>query len=230
MGDKNTAFRNSLFGGFNRKDVLGYIESRTQNYTTKLEELSSKLEQSTQELTETRKRLNEALSSVDSLRKETSKAAEELSDKNAQLTNLFGEMSDLQSGFLTQEEELRTVKIERDSLSRKVTEMRAMLEAYEQAKIHVAEMEIEAHRRASKIELDAQQSADQAQKALLSLLSDAKQRYVQTEESVSQNLHDLCDELARVRDQLLDLPRYFNHVGQEIDAITAGIDAPAGES
>ncbi len=53
-------FRNAAVGGFNRQDVLDYLEKTAAENAQKQQELEKQLEQQTQELEQLRGRVSEA--------------------------------------------------------------------------------------------------------------------------------------------------------------------------
>ena len=82
MNEQETGFRTQIVGGFQRDDVLRYIEQTSRTYTEKLETLERTLSESESETEEQRSRA-EALAAQNN----------ELSSKDAELLERLGAMT-----------------------------------------------------------------------------------------------------------------------------------------
>ena len=83
--EQNMQFRSAGFGGFNRQDVLNYIEETTKEYNQKLEELRAQYEAAQEETAELRHALNERKAQETTLQE---RVEELLQEKEALLTRV----------------------------------------------------------------------------------------------------------------------------------------------
>lgn len=218
MSDKDNSFRSSITG-FNRKDVLAYIESRSQTYAEKLKELGSRLDVSHEDLTKTRASLAQANASLIDLQKTCADQTLLLDSANDDIVRLSNQIEELRRSSAERDEELRTVRIERDALSRKLTEQRAAISEYEQSKLRVANIELEAYARAKKIKDEAISIAASSRKTLNGLINDAKKRYQTTKDAATRDILHLSDEMEQIRDAISGLTSYFENIDFEIASL-----------
>ena len=145
MSATELQFRTAAFGGFQKQDVLSYIESANQTHTEKLEGLQRERDELTREKEELEARANQAQEQVQALTQEK----EELT---AQLDSVRSEMEELR----------RALEVERASLSQtadQLSQANARLSqtepdavAYQQVKDRTAGIELEAHCRAQEVQ------------------------------------------------------------------------------
>lgn len=83
--EQNMQFRSAGFGGFNRQDVLNYIEETTKEYNQKLDELRTQYEAAQAEREELRQALSESKNQEENLQ---NRVEELLQEKNALLTRV----------------------------------------------------------------------------------------------------------------------------------------------
>ena len=110
LGEQNQGFRSAIFGGFNREDVLHYIEQTDTKYYTETAEL--------------RRQLTEAQAAMEELRAQS----EKLTAKNAELLERLGEMTldtdkiraqmdQIESGFSLQATEIEAQNARAEQLA-----------------------------------------------------------------------------------------------------------------
>lgn len=159
MYEESKGFKVSLMGGFNREDVLQYIEQAAKESGERIAALQQKAELLRSERDELREK-NEILS-----------------QKNADLLERLGEMTvadeKLQEAVAKHEQQaaadanslrsvrarVRTLEQENASLAGQVGELAALCADFDASKKNLAEMELSAHRRAKEVEERAQYDA-----------------------------------------------------------------------
>lgn len=130
--------RGSLFGGFNKKDVAGYIEElsrKSGEYRTENEQLKERCTE-----------LEACLQELESLQADFDAMLAQLEEANAELEELRADKSRLEE--------------ENASLSAELASAKAEYEVYNTAKERLAALEVEASRRSLELERSAKSNAE----------------------------------------------------------------------
>ncbi len=135
-------FRKATFGGFQRQDVVDYLEKISKDHSTQLEELKEKLTQF-EEMEERAARLEEENAT---LQGERDTARGEVDSLQAKLKGAEGEIATLRQAELEAQE--------------KIFSLTPDAEAFRSVKDRAAGMELEAHVRAQKTIDDGTQQAN----------------------------------------------------------------------
>ncbi len=118
----DASFKTRLFGGFDREDVVAYIEKTAAENRTQLEALRAE---------------------VETLRTQRDEAAAE----NEALRGLTGEDAKLREENARLQEQLAQARAETSALRSECEALRGPASEYQSLKEHIAEIEISAHRR-----------------------------------------------------------------------------------
>ena len=192
----------SAFNGFRREDVVHYIEYMNTRHAAELNQLRSEKQQVQDELDELRETV----------------AAENLSSRVAELENRCMELEQMNmtvEDSLEEERQKQTQMQEQiDLLRRDLEQMTAQrdqaLEAQSNAK-DLAEQELEAYRRAEKMERSAKERADRVYRQATGTLAEATthvdaaaERFRGIAERVSSQIEELQDAIACSKNALLD--------------------------
>ena len=170
-------FRNAMFGGFNRQDVLDY--------------LTSSAEKTNEELNTQRERCEGLEKEMDGLRKdngalnaqleETRRERDEFKHQAEQLTI---EIARVSTADQSKASELESKKAELAAVQAELAELRALVnkiapdaEAYAAIKDRTAGMELEAHRRAQSVEARAKIMAGDLQRQMEQWMTKVEQQY-----------------------------------------------------
>ena len=185
MSATELQFRTAAFGGFQKQDVLSYIESANQTHTEKLEGLQRERDELTREKEELEARANQAQEQVQALTQEK----EELT---AQLDSVRSEMEELR----------RALEVERASLSQTADQLS---QAYQQVKDRTAGIELEAHCRAQEVQQAAEERVRRAHTEVAQWLHKVQAGYdllrTDMESAVSRTTQDL-DKLRQLTEEL----------------------------
>lgn len=168
--------RTAAFGGFNRQDVVDYIETTSQAHAAQLNGL--------------RKELASAQESVKALSGEKARA-DALSERCDKLT--------------ARVDELEPLEAEVAELRRQVELYRPQAESYAEVKDTLANIELDARARAAQIIKHAEDSATAKRTEAQSLLDQIMGEYSRTGQSAEQTIADVIDRLTEIRTSLANL-------------------------
>jgi len=224
MSDSSIVFRSAVMGGFNRQDVLDYIEEKARAHADELKELGRNLEQSQKELGEARDKLSQAEESIRQLQAASDTQKEELLKLREEVEKLTSANRELSEAAEARDAELDAVRNERDHLEKQLGDLRAQLDDIEQAKIRVANIELDAYARAKKIEDAAIENTNMARAALTNLFQDAKRRFDRTKDDAAQTFIRMSQEFDRLKEVLKHLPASFDAISSEIESLNFGGD------
>ena len=79
-------FRSAMFGGFNRQDVLEYLENSAQQAAQQQQELQAQLDQARQELTDRQSQESDGQEQLEKAQQEAEALQSQLDQANADLT------------------------------------------------------------------------------------------------------------------------------------------------
>ena len=134
-------FRSAAFGGFNRQDVLDYLEKTAAENARKKQELQQRLEEAEEDRRKLASQESDQEERVTILNRDRESLSQQLEQVKAVL-EASREREEAQS------RELEELRRERDSLRRRVAELEPGAAAYTAVKERAAGVELEAHRRA----------------------------------------------------------------------------------
>ena len=152
-------FRNAALGGFNRQDVLDYLEKTAAENTQKQQELEKQLEQQNQELEQLRRRSGELEEREAIFGRDRDSLTRELEQAKAAL-------QESQQREKAQGAELNQLRQERDRLRARVAALEPDAAAYAAVKDRTAGMELQAHCRAHAVQEQADQQARQVRRQM----------------------------------------------------------------
>ncbi len=223
MDEQSNGFRSAVFGGFNRADVLQYIEDTDTKYFTETAEL--------------RRQLTEAQAALEELRTQN----EQLTAKNAELLERLGEMTldtdkiraqmdQIESGFSLQTAEIEaqnaraeSLAAENDRLTAENAKLSAKCGEYDATKEKIAEMELSAYRRAKQIEEDAKIELQKLHRKSMETIEQVRRQLDTTKENYR-------TVLARNQQESAEMARKAGAVLGEIDKISAALGKKDTES
>ena len=177
-------FRSTAFGGFNRQDVMDYLERSVKEHNQALEQVNVQL--------------TAARNEADELRAQLAQTQEEVRRSKDELERITAEQLD----------ELRT---QNEQLRRQAEEARADAAAYAAIKERTASIELEAHRRAQTIVDEAQAQAGQVRRELGQWLERVERDYYDLRAQVGTTVTQASSELERVRQGLDNITLCMNN-------------------
>ena len=168
-------FRSAAFGGFNRQDVLDYLEKTAAENARKQQELQRRLE----EAEEDRRKL-----------------ASQESDQEERVTILNRDRESL-SQQLEQVKAVLEASRERDSLRRRVAELEPGAAAYTAVKERAAGVELEAHCRAQNVLNEADRQARELRRGMEQWLGRVQVEYDALRSEVESTVSHAADQLEK---------------------------------
>ena len=168
-------FRSAAFGGFNRQDVLDYLEKTAAENARNQQELQRRLE----EAEEDRRKL-----------------ASQESDQEERVTILNRDRESL-SQQLEQVKAVLEASRERDSLRRRVAELEPGAAAYTAVKERAAGVELEAHCRAQNVLNEADRQARELRRGMEQWLGRVQVEYDALRSEVESTVSHAADQLEK---------------------------------
>ena len=191
-------FRTAAVGGFNRQDVLNYLETVTREAA----EQQAKLQQQLDEASETVRQQNADLTG---LRESSARQEQELTQLREQLSACEQELAGLREQNDGETADLTQVRAENAQLKAKVAELRPGAEAYDAIKERTAGLEMEAHHRAKLVEEQSKEQARQLRRQIEAWMQKVEREYGALRTEVEATVAHAADQL--------------NHAGQSLDRV-----------
>ncbi|GEM_PF-1667276 len=222
-GDEKVLLRTSFFGGFEKQEVLTYIDKlRKQNRT-----MAQELAQHISEVSAARNQLSEQVSSFEAKITEMERQLDERGGKIRELTgtveSLRSEVSQQKLRYIEREKELQQQKDQNRQLMVQLQNYEYKAKRYEDVSAQIGDIILDANQRAADTVAQAQEQAEQI-----------KQGAVTASRKITKEVSLMRSEIATVRGQLEDLMQSFTSRLDEIDqmllgVVPAGADAAAAE-
>lgn len=186
-------FRSSL-GGFNRQDVMRYIEQTTAANRKKVAELEELLAKSEEERVRLEGELFGLRDEKGSVAAEEARVRASLEEATGFLTRMRGELSQTET-------KLAVSRAELERLQSQVGELEPMARSYGELKDRVATIELDAHRKAQATIDAANAEAEQVRKEAAEWLEQIVSQYG----TLRSRMHAMCEDarsVAAMEDQL----------------------------
>ena len=198
------AFKTAAFGGFNKQDVIEYIEKTAAENQSAQDELH---------------RENDALKAENQqLKKKVSVSSDQLSLLTTQLQQQNGVSANLQKEVVrlqNQTIELEALRQQVQDLTDQVQTFRPDAEAYRQFRDRIGDIECEARKRAADIEDETHARLDRA-------VADFREKYQTLTSSFNSASSFVTEELRKVEVNLTQLPRALD----QIDTLLNNLEHP----
>lgn len=214
-------FRSAMFGGFNRQDVLTYLESTAQEAARQQEQLQQKLDASLETVSRQNEDLTARQEKLDQLSRENEGLRTQLEQVNVALASCRAECSQ-KSG------ELESSRKEIEKLNERIAALEPDASAYAAVKERTAGVELEAHRRAQAIQEEAEEHARQLRRQMEQWIQKVEREYEALRSQVEATVSHAADQLARAEKSLEDMTVLMEEQDVALEAIaqTYGDTAP----
>jgi chromosome segregation ATPase len=170
-------FRNAMFGGFNRQDVLDYLTGYAEKNNEEMNSLKERCESIEQELERSREENTQLRAQLE----QASRERDEYKNQAEQLTIEIARVSTADQSKAAELEQknaqLAQVQAELDELRALVSRISPDAEAYAAIKERTAGMELEAHRRAQSVEARARIMAGDLQRQMEQWMAKVEKQY-----------------------------------------------------
>ena len=205
-------FRNAALGGFNKQDVLDYLELLVRDHTAQTEQLQQQLDQ--------------AQARCLDMEEQFSKCADQLSHLQAEKTQLSQELATLKQQLdRTQQENLvLRSQAQQDAAARR--DLQALVDkllpdanAYIAVKERAAGVELDAHRRAQLVIDQAQDEAHQLHSKMDQWLGRVNREYHDLRSQVDATVSQAAGELAKANGLLEQLLQSLSAQDAELEQL-----------
>ncbi len=216
--DEKVLLRTSFFGGFEKKEVLTYIDKLRKQNRTMAQELAMHIS----EVSNARNQLSEQVSSFEAKITEMEHQLEERGGKIRELTgmveSLRGEVSQQKMRQIEREKDLQQQKDQNRQLMAQLQNYEYKAKRYEDVSVQLGEIILEANQRAADTVAQAQAQAEQI-----------KKNAVTASQKITAEMSLMRNEISTVRTQLEDLMKTFTMRLDEIDhmlleVVPSGVD------
>ena len=214
MSEIQPQFRNAAFGGFNKQDVMAYLEASSREHGDKTASLQRELEQVKQERDETRQAVADGEAQAQTLKEENRRLAADLADRETALAQLRGEQAEL------------TARAE--GLKAEVTRLTPGATAYEGLRDRTAGIELEAHGRAHAIEQEAVAKVKKTKAELDAWLERLQSGYDRLRTDLDATISHASGELERVNQSLNGISDEFNEHDEALQALRDEVEHIVG--
>lgn len=211
MNENGFQFRTATFGGFQKQDVMNYLERSAKEHAEKLAALQKELAQEKLDRDGETQRAASLAERVSALEEENRRLASQLADKADQLRRTEEEREDLQAL--------------NDQLQDQLDKVLPAATAYEAVKDRTASIELEAHGRAQAIEREGRERAQKHQDQVKEWFARTRQAYERLRSDLAAASAQLAQELDRAGRSVQDLTSGLSDRDAALDAIQAQIEA-----
>lgn len=203
MSATELQFRTATFGGFQKQDVLSYIESSNQAHVEKLEQLQRERDELAREKEELAAQAKEAREQVQALTREK----EELT---ARLDQARKEAESLRSGADNQKAQLEQAAAQLAQAQARLAQAEPAAAAYEQVKDRTAGIELEAHCRAQEVQQAAEEKVRRAHTEVAQWLHKVQAGYDLLHTDMEGAVSRTTQELDKLRQMVEQLSSHFD--------------------
>ena len=201
-------FRNAAFGGFNRQDVMDYLEKITSQNNQELEQQRSQNQTLQTQLDEAKQTLDRE----SSMRKQLEAERDELRRKLEQLQN---ENHALREESVRLNAQCSEAKAQAQQLRAQVEKLEPDAQAYTAVKDRPAGVELQAHRRALDVEQQAQEYARRLKGQMEQWLAAVEQQYDALRHEVESTVSHAADQLSKAGASLEKVNQLMD--GQDVE-------------
>ena len=154
-------FRSAVFGGFNRQDVLAYLETTSKDAAQRQADLEKRLDEAEATTAKQDAQLSEQAEQLSRLTQENDELRAQLEQANLALSSSRTQCSQQSGQLEAVRQELEAVRQELEAARQRAADLEPDAAAYSAVKERTAGVELEAHRRAQAIQDEAQRQAAQ---------------------------------------------------------------------
>ena len=156
----NHIFRGAL-NGFNRQDVIAYIEKSQKEAADRAAKLEQEIEDLRAKMTDAEKALENYRQEHEMLTERIAEQRDLLEDAQISVEDITAEKLRCEESIRDRDEKLKVALAERDDLAHRVSDMEGQVEAARLEKERVAQLELEARERAEATVSEAQSESEE---------------------------------------------------------------------
>lgn len=205
-------FRNAAFGGFNRQDVLTYLEHTAKENEEAQQLLHKRLEEAQQLVSTQDTQLGEQSEQINTL-------TEENKTLRAQLEELEQSVAASRTQAEKTDEELIRVREELEQAKGKIAALQPDAAAYAAVKERTAGVELEAHGRAKAIQEQAEQEARQLRRQMERWMQKVEREYDSLRSEVESTVSHAADQLMKAGKHLEQVNIFLGEQDVALEAL-----------
>jgi len=191
---ESKTFKSVTFGGFDKQDVISYIQQTAKDTAaaqTALEAENERLKAANRKLTE---------------------EAEHLRALAEQLSGEQNRLKDELAHRVSQQEDLLALRKERDQLGARLEEALPQAEAYRKVKDQIGDIECQAQKRANDLEASTKARLEQ-------VVTEIRSQYLKLANVFNTTSDHVTGELRKVEVNLSQMPRALDQAGVELNTL-----------
>lgn len=209
---ENNSFRASIFGGFNRRDVIEYLEKYAAQCNERIDEAELEKERLYEEQEELKKTIAEQQRIITEQQGQIDNFSNECRETETTLAQANEKYEQMQDMLRRVKEEMERLHSENQSLQEEIDSIRPLAEEYSAMKSHIAELELNARARAEAVERMVRVRLNES---LSSFIAESNTIFA-TLRTTCQNL---SSELRMLDHTVSNLPDTCNALKTDIDAL-----------
>ena len=217
-------FRSAAIGGFNKQDVLDFLEAQAKQTAQAQQELQGRLEESERQGENLRRELDEANRQLEAVRR----ALEEANQAREELAGQLERANEAASGSRQEASrlagELEQARRERDEMRAQRDAVWPDAQAYIELKERTAGVELEAHRRAQAIQAKAEEDAQKARRQVEQWLKRMGREYDALCTQVETTVSHAASELEKAGAGLERLNELMSGQGTALEGVRRAYD------
>lgn len=217
-------FRSAAIGGFNKQDVLDFLEAQAKQTAQAQQELQGRLEESERQGESLRRELDEANRQLEAVRR----ALEEAGQAQEELAGQLERANEAASGSRQEASrlagELEQARRERDEMRAQRDAVWPDAQAYIELKERTAGVELEAHRRAQAIQAKAEEDAQKARRQVEQWLKRMGREYDALCTQVETTVSHAASELEKAGAGLERLNELMSGQGTALEGVRRAYD------
>ena len=190
-------FRSAAVGGFNRQDVLSFLEAQSKQAAQAQQELQDQLEEVSGQRDALSREREDLRAQLEEARRELETARQGRDSLSAQLEERTRALSASQSQHSQAARELEEARRELAELRGRVGALEPDAQAFVQLKERTAGVELEAHRRAQSIQAKAEADARRLRQRTEQWLQRLSREYDELRTQVETTISHAADQLDR---------------------------------
>lgn len=223
-------FRGSLLGGFNRRDVLYYVEKASGEFKEETDALHEQLGLLRTQCDELRYRVGrtesekmELTEKISTLEKSAADDAGRIERMTEQISGLKEENAALSESLSGAGASLRQAKEELESQKERSAGLEKTAAEFESTRLRIADIELKAYARADEIERQALHNAQEIREAMRDAVLRAAEQYGRVRSEAESTAAHVNEELERIRGWLMS----FGDLFSDLDRVIEQLDAQA---
>lgn len=213
-------FRSAAVGGFNRQDVLTYLEEQAKQAAQIQQGLQDQLDEAGRRAEEFHREGNMLRGQLEEVQQELESVRQGRDNLSTQLDQINQDLSAQQTRAARLDQELERVRRERDELRARLEALQPDAQAYVQLKERTAGVELEAHRRAQAVQEKSEQDALRLRRQVNQWLQRLGQEYDGLRSQVETTVSHAANELEQANACLNQIIRLMGEQETALEGLT----------